>query len=620
MPAKNQNYLPAPGRTFGNISYRKKYLETDEDGFVQDNVRGFMLTDVEPQVAIRMKNLFAQLAKYSMNEFFFPDRGEIAHDLLWFCDRYPMRGDHATMTRLKNSSKSYVRSMREMTEMLSTGYVPRETAIKFPFLSRQYQIAAAEIFMRSRGAMILADVMGLGKSLTAVLPCLMFPKKTLPVLIVCQTHLPRQWRDDVIGKFTDFSTHIIRVGGGHYKLPDVDVLICPYSRLAKWAPLLHKKVKYVIFDECQELRTGASDKYFAARNLCEAVPYKQGLSGSPIMNYAIEMFNILNCLQKNCVGTWGDWIREWGEKTVKDPAALGAYLREQFLVLRRTDTEVGRQLPPLNTIITTVEYDDDAVDAAGRITAQLALSYMTSSNFMEKGQLGREFDSRSRQETGIGKAAGVAGLVRILLESGKPVVLAGWHRKVYEIWNELLSEFKPVMFTGSETPAQKEKARVDFISGKTNLMIISLRSGAGIDGLQHRCKDVVIGELDWSPKFHEQLFGRCRRDGMDDEHVNGYFPLVDEGSDPVIVDVLGLKSEQTHGIMDPGLAPVAQTTDESRIKKLAEAYLKKYKLSVDEKGSLNTGSNSSGESGTGNNSNDASNNDASTDEEPGKAA
>jgi SNF2 family DNA or RNA helicase len=166
----------------------------------------------------------------------------------------------------------------------------------------------------------------------------------------------------------------------------------------------------------------------------------------------------------------------------------------------------------------------------------------------------------------------VAQYVRILLENDEPVVLAGWHRDVYNIWLSELAEFNPVMYTGSETGPQKEKAKAAFVNGETNLFIISLRSGAGLDGLQKRCKTIVIGELDWSPKVHDQLIGRVDRDGQP-EQVTAIFLVSDCGSDPVIINLLGLKASQSHGIVDPLTMPAEQYSDESRMKVLAQNYL-----------------------------------------------
>ncbi|MBE0508592.1 MAG: hypothetical protein IBX50_18055 [Marinospirillum sp.] len=101
---------------------------------------------------------------------------------------------------------------------------------------------------------------------------------------------------------------------------------------------------------------------------------------------------------------------------------------------------------------------------------------------------------------------------------------------------------------------------------------MSLRSGAGVDGLQHVCSTVVFGELDFTPGVHLQCIGRVDRDDQPDP-VYVFYALVNYGSDPVILDVLGLKDDQAHGIQNPGKRKSDRQTDGDRIKKMATAWL-----------------------------------------------
>ena len=106
--------------------------------------------------------------------------------------------------------------------------------------------------------------------------------------------------------------------------------------------------------------------------------------------------------------------------------------------------------------------------------------------------------------------------------------------------------------------------------------VARVRAGAGIDGLQKICRNVVFGEIDWSPAVHEQFTGRVYRDGQVDP-VMAYYLLADSGSDPVVADVLGIKRAQLEGIRDPSANVIATNqTDPERIKRLAEDYLRRH--------------------------------------------
>ena len=104
---------------------------------------------------------------------------------------------------------------------------------------------------------------------------------------------------------------------------------------------------------------------------------------------------------------------------------------------------------------------------------------------------------------------------------------------------------------------------------------MSLRAGAGVDGLQHHARTVVFGELDWSPGVHEQCIGRIHRDQQSDPVV-AYFLIADSGSDPIVADVLGLKREQVERVRDPDGDLVEQlAVDPNHIKRLAEQFLER---------------------------------------------
>ena len=384
--------------------------------------------------------------------------------------------------------------------------------------------------------------------------------------------MPTQWKE-AIEMFTDLKVHLMK-GTKPYSLPIADIYITKYSCLTGWVDLyVQKYFKSAIFDEAQELRRKESDRYKAAKRLSESVDFCAGMTNTPIYNYGDEIFNVLDAINPHCLGNENDFKREWTgySKFVKDPQALGTYLRENLLMIRRTRKDVGRELPPINKIVYTVDHDEETVRDAEEIARKLAIK-VTFGSFAESGRAARELDIFMRHATGVSKAKSVAQYVRIILESGEPVVLAGWHRDVYDIWLKELKDFNPVMYTGSESPTQKEKAKKAFIDGETNLFIISLRSGVGLDGLQNRCNLMVIGELDWSPKVHDQLIGRVDRDGQPDQ-VTAIFLVSDFGSDPLIVDMLGLKAFQSNSIMNPFDTVTAQFSDDSRIKLLAQRFL-----------------------------------------------
>ena len=442
---------------------------------------------------------------------------------------------------------------------------------------RDYQAQAIEV-LRRRKSLLLGDEGGLGKTYTAA-GFLVSTPGTLPAAVVCDAHMQRQWADKITA-FTDLSVHLIEKGSP-YNLPPADVYIFRVSQIGGWIPFFKSHgdfFKTAVFDEPQSLRTGTgTQKGAAAFLLSQGVTYRLGLTATPIYNYGVEMWNVMQFIDDAVLGAWTDFEREWVNRApsrgghIKDPKALGTYLREQHALIRRLKSDVGQQLPKTSIIVETIDYDAKTVESVEALAQQLAIRATTGS-FIERGQAARELDIMVRQATGIAKAKTVAQFARLMVEAGEPVLLVGWHREVYRLWLEALADLKPAMYTGSETAARKEAEKQRFLDGDTDILIMSLRSGAGVDGLQHRSSVVILGELDWSPGIHQQILWRLDREGQQNP-VTCFLLVTDDGSDPPMMDVLGIKNSEATQIVDPHLGVQVANPDESHLKRLVERYL-----------------------------------------------
>lgn len=551
-------------------SYGKLHLNAER-------CRWFM-TGLPPYLALRVKQMFPRINKAEVGQFSFPDFDETRADLLWFLDRYPLTLSPADFAELQNGHIRFELARDNVEAVLSPTWSPRPSygfrdrhlITGEPVTLRDNQPRAIEI-AQMLGRLLIADDVGLGKSISG-LGCIMKPE-FLPAAVISLANNAFQWRDDMVTPFTALRPHVIDKTTP-YKLPEADVYIFRWTNIAGWTDIAATgQFRSVIFDEIQEARHGsATQKGAAGRVFTDNAVLRVGLSATPIYNYGPECWNVMELIEPGALGSYEEFVREWctfnGNKTVvKDPAALGTYLLERNLIIRARGNA-----PPPNTIVHHVDHDKKVIDDAEALAVALAQK-VVSGTFTERGQAARELDMFARRVTGLAKAKHVAAFVKLLLRQKVPVLLAGWHREVYDIWLEELKEFAPVMYTGSETAKQKDIAKHAFMRGETDLFIISLRSGVGLDGLQHRCNTVVHGELDWSPKVHEQVRGRLRPHSKN-YPIDEFYLVSDTGSDPVLISTLGLKESQSHGILNPTLATVQRFTDESRIKALAESYLR----------------------------------------------
>lgn len=511
------------------------------------------LSEVHPYAAIRLKQFFPRVALKQVGTFLLSNRSNICADLSWFIQRFPMEITPEDRARLLLGCNKFFETKAYLEHILSSDYDPiMRPGLKPGQKIRHYQSQAIDLCLERR-SLLLGDDVGLGKTYTAA--GMLLEQDTHPAAVVVQTHLQDQWREK-IESFTKLIVHKVE-RTQPYSLPIADVYLFKYSQLAGWKSFFTDGYfQCVIFDEIQELRTGlVSSKGEAAKILSEAAEFRLGLSATPIYNYGTEIWNVLQFLDPELLGTYSEFVREWcrNDREVRDPVVLGSFLREQNIMLRRTKSEVGHQLPPINKIVKVVEPELSKLKSVKAQAKQLALK-ASQGTYLERGRAARELDLLMRQATGVAKALGVSQYAKQLLDANIPLLLVGWHRDVYEIWLKELADYSPAMYTGSESDIQKSESVRRFVQGDTNVFILSLRSGAGLDGLQYRCSTILFGELDWSPKVHEQVIGRLNREGQE-ENITVVYLNAEEGSDPVMLDVLGVKQSQSEDIIDPHELP-----------------------------------------------------------------
>ncbi|PKM46938.1 MAG: ATP-dependent helicase [Gammaproteobacteria bacterium HGW-Gammaproteobacteria-1] len=549
------------GRTYGELR-------------LVDNGSIWEINRIEPHVAIRLKQLFPRIPKHSTVPYRLPNDLIHAADIDWFTSRYPLAITKSDQLTLVGGRLGFEQQQAEMERILLPDYAPADIQGLQPGqVVRHYQHQPIGV-LRHRKSLLLGDEGGLGKTYTAA-AFLCAEPGALPAAVVCDPHMQKQWRDKVEA-FTTLRVHIIKKASP-YDLPPADVYVFRISQIGGWVDIFDTGYfKTVVYDEPQSLRTGTTTaKGAAAKVLSSNTTFRLGLTATPIYNYGSEMWNVMQFIDDQVLGSHEDFQREWMDDNgrIRDPKALGTYLREQHVMIRRLKSDVGLELPKVSRIVEYVDYDAKEVQSIEDLARRLAIRATTGS-FVERGQAVRELDMMVRQATGVSKARAVAQFVRLMVEAGESVVLVGWHRAVYDIWLSELKDLRPAMYTGSESATQKGREIERFISGDTDVLIMSLRSGAGIDGLQHRCSVAVFGELDWSPGIHQQVIWRLDREGQEDP-VTAFFLVVDEGSDPPIMDVLGIKASEAKQIVDPHMGVQLVGEDTTNLRRLVERYLAK---------------------------------------------
>ena len=513
----------------------------------------------EPQVIALLKRLWPSNA--------YGRRGEIRHsasrrtteDLSWIMQRWPLSLDGPDRDiwekHLEETQTAYRR--RQLAQVRRKPVDPPVSA--FNGTLREFQKLGLSFLLMTPHA-LLADEMGLGKTVQAL--AALGTLRAFPALLVVPPHLVLNWMRET-DRFlrvrgAEPRIHVIK-GLTPYDLPDADVYIVHYLLLRGWKQALTQHdFRMIIFDEIQELRRTGSEKYSAASILSERCERVVGLSGTPIYNRGAEIWNVVNILEYHFLGDYDSFTREWctgyGNQVVRHPEELGAYLRSEGLMLRRTKAEVLPELPEKRRLVQQIDHDDRLYQQLMRpvwaLLEKLNEPLLTAS---ERALLENEVSQGERQATGLSKAPFVCQFVRALVEAGEAVLLFAHHHSVMDVYKKELKSLRPAFITGRETTVQKEQNAARFMEAKTNLCCISLRAASGLNLQRATC--VVFGELDWSPAVHSQAEDRAHRIGHRDSLLC-YYLVAPQGSDMVMQEALGLKVSQFTGLM--GELPVSE--------------------------------------------------------------
>ncbi len=545
-------------KIFGTLSYNRK--------------RNCWVVKADPSVTEFCKRLFPGSAAGKRGEARFTAHRRIVGDLNWLMMRFPLEvkpQDAARWQEALADARAYAlrrEAARRMPERVSP-----EPSV-FAGTLTPFQQEGLGFLLRTDRC-LLADEMGLGKTVQAL--AMIAQLTAYPAMIIAPAHLMRNWQSEIArflrhadGKPID--VHIVK-GLKPYDLPPADIYLMHYLLLRGWKEALPEmRLPTVIFDEIQELRHSGTEKYSAASLLAERADRVVGLSGTPIYNRGAEIWNVINTLDFHFLGDYESFTREWcygyGNQIVIKPDVLGDYLRGEGIMLRRTKQDVLSDLPPKRRLVMAIDSDDGVYRQLMQpITDKLRmLRNEPSLTAAQRALVTMEVEQGERQATGIAKAPYVAQFVRALLDGGEKVLLFAHHHQVMDLYQQELRTFSPAFITGRETTAQKDRSLERFMSGRTDLCCISLRSAAGLNLQRATC--VVFGELDWSPAVHSQAEDRAHRMGQTDS-ILCYYLVSQGGSDQDVQDALGLKVSQFVALMGdtvPAQETLAEDTQVAR--------------------------------------------------------
>ncbi|MBN1306598.1 MAG: SNF2 helicase associated domain-containing protein [Chitinispirillaceae bacterium] len=404
---------------------------------------------------------------------------------------------------------------------------------------RPYQQAGFEWFYflkEFRFGGCLADDMGLGKTVQTLV--LLLNEKQLgggrPSLIIVPNSLLFNWQREA-KRFTPSLKMLIYHGINRFIYSNIvhmaDVILTTYGTIIRDVETLTKtRFHYLVLDEAQAIKSPVSQIGKAVRSLQS--DYRLALSGTPIENNLSELWSLFAFLNPGMFGNLSMFLKNFNNPIERERSRPAAEILRKLVfpfILRRTKTQVVKELPPKSEIIVYCEM----------VQRQRTLYDITKQLYY--GRIKESFERADREGTRMQLLEGLLRLRQICShprlydpaysgDSGKYNVVeemlqdavAGGHRVL--LFSQFVTSLALLhqrcmtigisceVLTGATVERQKVVDRFQNSNGAP-VFLISLKAGG--TGLNLTAADYVF-HLDpwWNPSAENQASDRAYRIGQ----------------------------------------------------------------------------------------------------------
>lgn len=434
-----------------------------------------------------------------------------------------------------------------------------------------YQHTALEFIQRNKGRAILALEVGMGKSIVS----LAYKKLTNPnvCVIVCPNSLKFNWRQEIKRYFKDVPVIINAqskksITEATIALRDGGTIIINYESVNK---IIDRSlaIDLLILDEFTQIKSFKSARSKAVKELSKKAIGILGLSGTPILNKPIEIFGMMNMLDKSNFYNVIDFAErycnghyEWfGPKKVfrcdgsSNLEELSEKLKPYMIRMRKAD--VLQDLPPMRQDTLEVELENYNI-------YKEAETVFIADIKKEATELDRLIDN-IKEDDKMTLLVKVNALQQCLSEQKTPAI-ANWLKEHLSISNEKILVFcqhlnaihklasffdkKQIEVITGETPMEDREAIVNKFNNPKSSTRILVLSQVGIMGLNLTAASIgVFMEHNWVPELETQACGRLMRIGQKNP-VTVYYTFTPDTIDVAFQQILQRKIETVDKIIN----------------------------------------------------------------------
>lgn len=444
-------------------------------------------------------------------------------------------------------------------------------------------------FLKEKRKAILADEMGLGKTMQAIMAA---EGKTI---VVCPASLKINWKREIHEVFPDALVQVI--GSKDEIFLSADWYVINYDivekRIEAINMIIDRGIGTIILDEAHYIKGkslrasvivgGAAKKKSGEvvryEGIAHRIPNVYCLTGTPLLNRPIELFNLLTAI--------GHPLGGRGKRSAFAKRFCGAFLRTIYgrggFPIRILDETGSSNLDELRELLNgwiLRRRKKDVLDLPEKIVSVMEVElgkdakkeYETAwdayLDFLRENPLPeKDIDNiimarhlveiqKLKQVCSIWKTDRIIEDVRNAVEQGEKVIVFSQYTKTIEwIANNLMAgvrkegSIRCVTLTGSDDMEKRQKS-VDAFQEDESVKVFVANIKAGGVGLNLTAASIVMfADMDWSPETHRQAEDRAHRIGHEGT-VNVYYYVATDTIEEDIVRILNEKKNVMNQILD----------------------------------------------------------------------
>lgn len=368
------------------------------------------------------------------------------------------------------------------------------------------------------GQFLLADDMGLGKT-PQYLAWLNKHPEVEKVLIVCEAGLKWHWQQEAWKHFRMESV-VLESRDADPDFADRRITIINYDIIKDWVEVLKtKQYDAMCMDECHILANPETKWFKACKEVSLDVPYKAGLSGTPITHKHADVWSICNIIRPDkfssrfAFGIKFCNVRKdrgkWVYKGSPNGETLHRLLRKT-LMIRRTKQEVLKDLPPKTRYVVPIDIDNrDEYNLACKDFRKWLKTYSPEKASSRQKAIGRAQLGYLIRIAGRGKLSNVNAWVNnFFADTEEKLILFGINRFVL---NGVENKFRrcSVLVNGSVTGKKRQSLFDKFNQDNSCRLFLGNIRAASQGWSAKACSNVAFCQFAWKPGAHVQGEDRC---------------------------------------------------------------------------------------------------------------